>query len=86
MGRNISESTKKQIAGKQSFKCANKPGSNLRGLEGYNCIMWQYRDGCFDEATYHIDHIVEHSLTQNNEISNLQALCLNCHTVKTKDI
>lgn len=32
---------------------------------------------------YDIDHIEMHSLTQNNEIDNLQALCLNCHRVKS---
>jgi hypothetical protein len=32
---------------------------------------------------YDIDHIEMHSLTKNNDVSNLQALCLCCHRVKT---
>ena len=65
-----------KIAKKQDFKC-NK-------IFGYDCLLWKYNDGQFDEAGYQIDHIDEFCLTGNNDISNLQALCPNCHAVKTK--
>ena len=40
--------------------------------------------GCFDESGYEIDHIVEHSITNDDSLNNLQALCKMCHSVKTK--
>lgn len=84
MSRNVSDSTKKLVAGKQRYKCANKPGNNLKGLDGYNCVLWNKSDGSFDQAGYEIDHITELSISNNNSIENLQALCVSCHRVKTK--
>ena len=60
--RNVSEAIKKSVAGRQSYKCANKPGQNIRGLEGYQCPLWMMSNenkGSFDESGYEIDHIVE---------------------------
>jgi len=82
--RHISEGIKKQVAGKQKYKCANNGSNNVKGIEGYLCPYWQNGDGSFDESGYEIDHIEEFSLTQNNNINNLQALCRSCHAVKTK--
>lgn len=85
--RNISESVKKRVAGKQYYKCANDPKSDTRGLENYECPLWAKKGdnkGCFDESGYDIDHIKEYSKTKNNSEKNLQALCKSCHSVKTK--
>lgn len=85
--RNISESIKKRIAGKQYYKCANYPNSDICKLENYECPLWAKNGnnkGCFDESGYDIDHIEEYSKTKNNSEENLQALCKSCHTVKTK--
>lgn len=38
---------------------------------------------CMLPPTYQIDHITPWSETMNNSIENLQALCPNCHAVKT---
>lgn len=85
MSRNISESIKKRIAGKQEFKCANNPDVELVGIVGFMCPLWARSGaGNFNEAGYEIDHIIEHSITYDNNEKNLQALCLMCHTVKTK--
>ena len=46
--RNVSESVKKQVAGRQRYSCAT--------IEGYNCPM---NNQPFDESGYDIDHIVE---------------------------
>jgi len=84
---NVSESIKKQIAGRQFFKCANKPNSNLKGLEGYSCHLWLIEGenkGCFDESNWEIDHIEEKSIGGTNDTNNLQALCSSCHSLKTK--
>ena len=35
------------------------------------------------DATYEIDHIIPLYKGGNNEISNLEALCRNCHGNKT---
>jgi len=86
--RKVTTAQKKLVAGRQHFKCANKPGSGLRGLENYLCPRWACADpdtrGSFDESGYEIDHIMEHSITQDDNLDNLQALCKSCHAVKTK--
>jgi len=82
----LTESVKKEVAGIQYYKCANKPNSNLDKLENYECPLWksEKNKGCFDKSGYAVDHIIEYSLTKNNDITNLQALCASCHAVKTK--
>ena len=84
--RNVTESTKKRVAGKQNYKCNNKPGRKLKGLRKYSCPLWKDKKnpGSFDESGYEIDHIVEHCLSHDDSESNLQALCVSCHRVKTK--
>ncbi len=34
--RKLSESKKKEIAGRQRYKCANRPNSKLKGIGDYN--------------------------------------------------
>jgi hypothetical protein len=89
MSGKLSEATKKRIAGKQNYKCANKPGANLKGLERYSCPLWKIKNknirGSFDAAGYDIDHIVKYSITKDNSDENLQALCVNCRRSKTVD-
>jgi 5-methylcytosine-specific restriction endonuclease McrA len=70
--RKVSESVKKQVAGRQRYKCATLPN--------YSCPL---KNEPFDEAGYDIDHIVELRNGGSNDISNLQALCPACHRVKT---
>jgi len=75
--RTLTDSQKRTIAGKQHYKCAT--------ITNYECPLWNgNRDGSFDESGYEIDHITEFSLTQDDNVDNLQALCLSCHRVKTK--
>src|SRR5579872_1041215 len=84
--RKVSESMKKRVAGDQFFKCANRPESNV--IPGYKCPLWAKSDdnrGIFDAAGYEIDHIEEFCINNNDLINNLQALCLSCHSVKTKN-
>jgi hypothetical protein len=80
---------KKHIAARQYYKCANKPGSSLKGIEKYECPLWKNPDilyrGNFDDAGYEIDHIIEFSKNHNDDEKNLQALCHSCHHVKTKN-
>jgi 5-methylcytosine-specific restriction endonuclease McrA len=70
--RKVSESVKKQVAGRQRYKCATIPN--------YACPL---KNQPFDEAGYDIDHIVELRNGGSNDITNLQALCPACHRVKT---
>lgn len=84
--RYIKKSVKEQILNEQKYCCANKSG-NLPGLERYHCQLWSIDGpdkGKFRESGHDIDHIVEFSVSGNNDISNLQALCVDCHRVKTK--
>lgn len=87
MSRKVTQAMKKYVAGRQQFTCNNKPGSNLLGLENYYCPLWNSNNskpGNFDESGYDIDHIIEWSVTANDSLDNLQALCPTCHKVKTK--
>ena len=62
MRTTLTESIKKQVAGRQSFKCANHPDSKLIN---YKCPLWARggdNSGCFDESGYEIDHIKEHAI------------------------
>jgi hypothetical protein len=87
--RTLSESTKKQIAGRQGYKCANFPGSNLERIGAYKCILWKLDNsifqGNFDITGYDIDHITEFCKSGNDSPDNLQALCKTCHMVKTRN-
>ena len=49
----------------------------------YICPQWKYYNGSFDKSMYHIDHITELRHGGTNHHSNLQALCPQCHSVKT---
>lgn len=61
----------------QQYKCANS-------IKDYKCLLWIINNGYFDEAGYQFDHINEYCLSSDNGINNIQALCPNCHAVKTK--
>jgi hypothetical protein len=37
--RTLSESKKKQVVGKQYYKCANNPNTKINGLENYDCML-----------------------------------------------
>jgi hypothetical protein len=82
--RYISEKVKKSVLEFQNYKCANNPNFPALNLHNYKCLLWICYDGSFDDSGYDFDHIDEHSITQDNSISNIQALCPNCHRVKTK--
>ncbi len=85
--RTLSEARKKLIAARQKFRCANRPGSNLKGLDNYMCLLWKEPGedkGIFDESLYEIDHIDEFAISGNDSDDNLQALCNSCHAYKTR--
>ena len=73
MIRNVTESQKKRVAGRQRYTCA-------ASISDYTCPM---KGEPFDESGYEIDHIKELRDGGTNEESNLQALCIMCHRVKT---
>jgi 5-methylcytosine-specific restriction protein A len=73
MIRSVTESQKKRVAGRQRYTCA-------ASIPEYTCPM---RGEPFDESGYEIDHIKELRDGGTNEESNLQALCIMCHRVKT---
>ena len=84
MRKNLSEGIKKLVAGRQQYRCANSPRSSI--IKNYNCPLWEIktRYGSFGEEGYEIDHIKEVSKGGSNDLYNLQALCLSCHSVKTR--
>ena len=71
--RKVTVAMKKQVAGRQRFMCAGN-------VPNYKCPL---SGSPFDESGFHIDHIKELRDGGSNEVDNLQALCLMCHTVKT---
>ena len=82
------EAQKRMIAGRQSFKCANKPDVKLKGIETYQCPLWLKNigdnPGSFDQSGFELDHIDELCMSGDNSLDNFQALCKSCHCVKTK--
>ena len=82
--KTITQKTKDLISNRQYNRCANSPFTPALNLSGYLCPFWIYNNGLFDNSGFAIDHINEVSITGNNELENLQALCHNCHAVKTR--
>jgi 5-methylcytosine-specific restriction endonuclease McrA len=85
--RTVTAATKRSIAGRQFNQCANGPDQKYPGLEAYPCPLWAKTGptrGNFDESGFEVDHVKEYCLTQNDDVSNLRALCKMCHSVKTK--
>lgn len=80
--RNVSEKTKQQVAKSQDYKCANSPSQTE--YKQYKCLLWTHGNGTFDQSGYEVDHLVALMNGGTNDISNLRALCPNCHRVKTK--
>jgi hypothetical protein len=72
----INKYIKTQILKSQNYKCC--------GVSNYICPLATKTGGYFDESGYEIDHIIESSISKNNGATNLQALCPNCHSYKTK--
>lgn len=73
MLRSVTESQKKRVAGRQRYKCA-------ASIPEYTCPL---KGEPFDESGYEIDHIKELRDGGTNDLTNLQALCISCHRVKT---
>ena len=71
--RHVTAGTKKLVAGRQRYTCS-------ANVSNYECPL---KGTPFDEAGYEVDHIVPLSDGGTNEASNLQALCLMCHRVKS---
>ena len=65
MKRKLLESTKKQVAFEQEYKCNN-----------CKCIL---------PPSYQIDHVIPHSISEDDSRENLVALCPTCHANKTQD-
>lgn len=71
--RHVTAGTKKLIAGQQRYTCA-------ANVKDYECPL---KGQPFDEAGYEVDHIIPLAEEGTNDKSNLQALCLMCHRVKS---
>lgn len=82
--KNIPDVIRNRVLEFYGYRCANYPGANLEGIGNYKCHLYKGDGkGFFDEANYHIDHITPLHRSGSNDISNLQALCPSCHSVKT---
>ena len=82
--RYISQETKRQVLLRQDNRCANHPLYPAMNLSDYQCKLWKYENGFFDQAGCQYDYIDEYSNYGNNTVNNIQALCPSCHCVKTK--
>jgi hypothetical protein len=76
-----------RIAGRQFFRCANRPGSALHNLSHHACPSWARADaaGGFDSGGCIIDHVIPWAISGDDGDGNLQALCPTCHAAKTKE-
>lgn len=84
MRKYLTKKEKEIILNRQNNKCANSIFNPAINLKDYKCLLWKYQEGYFDDAGYDFDHINEVCITSNNSLDNYQALCPNCHSVKTK--
>lgn len=71
----IPEHTKYQILVRQAFRC--------KGVPNYTCPLLASTGGLFDEAGYDMDHVIPLVLGGSSDPTNLQALCVSCHRIKT---
>lgn len=84
--RYISDKNKQIILKRQKYRCANSPGANLFRIGDWPCLLWEgNRNGVFMDNMYEFDHVVEFSLTKDNNIDNISAICALCHSYKTKN-
>lgn len=85
MNRYIPKSDRQEVIERQGHQCANCPGSNSFRLEDVACPLWlnKKKHGLMKDGEYDIDHINELANGGSNDISNLQALCKECHKEKT---
>ncbi|AYV78903.1 MAG: hypothetical protein Edafosvirus46_5 [Edafosvirus sp.] len=81
----VSEAIKKAVVALQGYKCNNEPGKNLYRLIDVKCPRWETHGGNFSQGGYQVDHNIERSIGGSDDIENLQALCLDCHAVKTNN-
>ena len=64
------------VAARQKWKCANPSG---------NCMLFTLGDGSFDEhGLFEVDHRDRWSTSYRNDRFNLQALCVVCHSAKSR--
>jgi len=83
--RQVSES---YVAGKQRYRCANKPGSYFNGLSEYACPLWKHGEpdsiGRFDMAGFKISRITKHCNPNDgfDDCQNMRVFCTSCHSVK----
>lgn len=82
--RSLTKYDKEVIAGRQLFRCINRPGSNY--VPDYDCPLWKRTEapGNFDETLYEVDHNVEFAKTKDDSYENCFAICVGCHNVKTR--
>ncbi|HLX52331.1 MAG TPA: ankyrin repeat domain-containing protein, partial [Aquella sp.] len=79
----LTELINMRVAGRQHFRCANKPGSQLIGLENIVCPEWTgSSEGSFNKDGYEIDHTTKFCINHDDSEFNLQALCPSCHRTK----
>lgn len=86
--RTVTYVDRARVIARQRFRCANSPQNKLEGLDNFKCPLWEKPEpdkGMFNDTgrDYDIDHISEFCLTHDDSLSNLQALCLHCHRMKT---
>lgn len=73
--RNLDKWEKDEILRKQHYRCAGYP-------KGTKCT---HPVGGMSESVTEYDHKVSRALTGNDDPSNYQALCLDCHRMKTRE-
>lgn len=80
--RKLTESMKKVIAGRQLFKCANVPNSDVLKSR-YSCPLWTNNEnrGSFDKNGFVVNSKINNKI-DNATDNDLHALCIYCHRNK----
>lgn len=83
----VPKSVKDNVLSFQKGKCANFPGSKIREINGYICILYKNNgDGkILLKTNGECDHIKPREIGGSNDEWNLQYLCQFCHAEKTSN-
>lgn len=75
---------RKQVLLQQNYKCARKPYSRIKGLEGYHCRLWRKKGSVKGSIEYSPYVIIKIDNNRKSTKNNLIALCKCCYNVLIK--
>ena len=86
----VEEAEEEELSAELSGSVLSAPTARRLSERRKKLVAYQQRYecaacGCMLPPSYQVDHVVPLALGGTNGLANLQALCLRCHTQKTRD-